>query len=214
MASPSSCDNKLVYFCLKCAKKGIQHERFCKNCKQIGNGKVETYFKCPKCNHSMRYSNVWKHQKYSCYNNTSPSYPPISVDHDVVSEQNDSFLSEAQLNIEMVGRKRKDPPASSADIFQSTIDGINNAYRAATIDQLTNPAYGDYLYDLLEKEVVQPITGDPSKFYMNRVLNKNPDEIQDWIEEVLRKRPMVMEKIRNRIMRDLLFSGITTENTL
>jgi len=202
MASASSCDNKLVYFCLKCAKKGIQHERFCKNCKQIGNGQVETHFKCPQCTHSMRYSHVWQHQKSSCYNNASPSYPPISVDHDVVSEQND-YHSESQ-NIEMVGRKRKEPPASS-DMFQSTIDGINNAYRAATIDQLTNPAYGDYLYDLLEKEVVQPITGDPSKFYMNRVLNKNPDEIQDWIEEVLRKRPMVMEKIRNRIMRDLLF---------
>jgi len=56
---------------------------------------------------------------------------------------------------------------------------------------------------------------------MNRILNRAPQDIQGWIEEILRKRPAVMDSIRNKIMKDLLIvpekvndnpTEITTEN--
>jgi len=219
-------DKNLVYFCAKCKKTGIQHERFCKNCKELGNGKVETYFKCPTCQHSMRYSNVWKHQKFACwtqtpqnppqYHSPSPSIqtplPPFTeheYDNNRVQAASPLILTpnatlpqvmQDQIYSPFNIKKRKELATDGID--QAVIEEFNN--RLSTIDQLTNPLYGDYLYDLLEKEIVEPITGDPAKFYMNRILNRSPQDIQGWIEEILRKRPSVMESIRNKIMKDLL----------
>jgi len=215
-------DKNLVYFCAKCKKTGIQHERFCKNCKELGNGKVETYFKCPTCQHSMRYSNVWKHQKFACWtqNAQNPQFTSASIQTPLPSFTEHEYDNRNSIQTPLVMlanntlpqpiqdqmyppyiKKRKEaiPPEC---LDQAAIEEFNN--RLSTIDQLTNPLYGDYLYDLLEKEIVEPITGDPAKFYMNRILNRAPQDIQGWIEEILRKRPAVMDSIRNKIMKDLL----------
>jgi len=176
---------------------------------------VETYFKCPICQHSMRYSNVWKHQKFACWSqqqNQTQLSPqlPLSLPNPVSSpfynsniEGNGTVLitnnnAQIQEQIYPFAKKRKESPTEGDP---TVFEDFNS--RISTIDQLSNPLYGDYLYDLLEKEIVEPITGNPSKFYMNRILSKTPQDLQEWVEEVFAKKPAVLENIRTKIMREL-----------
>jgi len=158
-------DKNLVYFCAKCKKTGIQHERFCKNCKELGNGKVETYFKCPTCQHSMRYSNVWKHQKFACWTQTQnpqftsssiqtplPSFSENEYDNRNVMQTPLTLLTavnnslpqpmQDQIYTPFI-KKRRESAAPPECLDQAAIEEFNN--RLSTIDQLTNPLYGDYL---------------------------------------------------------------------
>jgi len=216
-------DNALEYFCLKCKKIGIQHERYCKNCKEQGLGKVETYYKCPICQHSMRYSNVWKHQKISC-SLTKPVSPPITTQTTLTIPSTPPILprtllpqpNQYQFTSSLFSQSNQPqmpvqlpplmPPINESFMPMSPQQpqqlqqqqAIN--YNLLTLGVANNtlpiePTYHDYVFEILETNVIEPIT-DPLKFYMNRILNKPSNEIEALVEEIFMKRPDVFERVK------------------
>jgi len=232
-------DNALEYFCLKCKKIGIQHERYCKNCKEQGLGKVETYYKCPICQHSMRYSNVWKHQKISC-SLTKPVSPPIAtqIPHPIPSTPPilpRTLLpqpNQYQFNSSLFPQSNQPqmpvqlppliiPPMNEGFMPMSPQQQPQQSqlnYNLLTLGVANNTlpiesTYHDYVFEILETNVIEPIT-DPLKFYMNRILNKPSNEIEALVEEILMKRPDVFERVKKSNLTLIGDKEVNTTSTI